>query len=129
MELSEKAKHLERHCREKEENLRYVRRMERELRRDLSDLGQAFRREVIDTAELDETTTKPDRETLKIASRCKNVEHWCGRAVCTSFCGALLFHGPGHQSKSHCERTDDHTVHSYGGWQWEGDKGSSGVEL
>lgn len=131
MELSERATHLDWHIKSKESELRSLLHFVRTTQRDLSDLGHAFRSEVLEIAGIGDGSAaiRGDREVLKIASRCKNPEHWCGRAVCTSMCGALIFHGPGHQSKSHCTLTESHSVHSYGEWTWEGDKGSSGFEV
>ena len=47
-------------------------------------------------------------------------------------CKALIFHGPGHQSRTRCRLKGPHTIHqaSYGSSDqlahWEGDKGFSG---
>lgn len=43
-------------------------------------------------------------------SGCQNPE-WCGYYTCTSECPSLLHHGPGHQSKTHCELTGEHEQH------------------
>jgi hypothetical protein len=48
------------------------------------------------------------------------------------YCTAILYHGPGHQSKAHCEKTGKHTIHfvEYGNYQtpcyWKGNEASTG---
>lgn len=47
-------------------------------------------------------------------------------------CEAMIWHGPGHQSKTHCQVKGEHTIHEarYGSYdqyaKWEGDKVFSG---
>lgn len=35
----------------------------------------------------------------------------CGAARCTSECKAIIHHGPGHQSRTHCEAKGQHEIH------------------
>ena len=47
-------------------------------------------------------------------------------------CESILYHGPGHQSKTHCEKTGKHIIHftRYGSNQtpclWKGDEAITG---
>lgn len=69
------------------------------------------------------------REQMRIDSGCQGVDKngdplWCGWATCRSECPALIAHGPGHQSKSHCERKGEHDQHMAEGprdiYRWHG---------
>lgn len=51
------------------------------------------------------------RKLLKEKSGCTNPTDWCGHVTCKSKCPALVLHGPGHQSKTHCQLSDPHTHH------------------
>lgn len=72
---------------------------------------------------------KRQREHMRLDSGCKNTE-WCGNAICRSVCSALIFHGPGHQSKSHCDISGPHILHHASGphdeYQWYGENAFSG---
>lgn len=35
----------------------------------------------------------------------------CGWATCVSECKAIIYHGPGHQSKTHCRVKGPHEIH------------------
>lgn len=52
-----------------------------------------------------------ERWARKEKSGCKHPTDWCGWAVCKSECPALIFHGPGHQSKAHCQLKGSHVKH------------------
>jgi len=47
-------------------------------------------------------------------------------------CPAIIYHGPGHQSKTHCQKRGPHTIHEarYGEYdqlaRWRGDEIYSG---
>lgn len=73
---------------------------------------------------LDELAIK--RKLMKEKSGCKNPTDWCGRGICKSECAALIFHGPGHQSKTHCQLQGPHPEHyaelSDGDISWTGMK-------
>lgn len=56
----------------------------------------------------------------------------CGNATCTSECKAVIHHGPGHQSRTHCHVKGEHDVHEavYGSFRqvatWRGNEVFSG---
>jgi hypothetical protein len=73
---------------------------------------------------------KARRELRRVQSGCKNPKWWCGSVTCHSDCPAMIAHGPGHQSASHCELKGPHEQHQYEGprtvFRWHGDAVFSG---
>lgn len=43
---------------------------------------------------------------------CKNPDRVCGQHTCNNECPAIINHGPGSQSSTHCAITGPHEIHS-----------------
>lgn len=68
----------------------------------------------------------------EIGGRASRYAKCCGWHTCTSSCKAIIHHGPGHQSSTHCRLEGDHEIHEaiYGSFRqqatWRGDEVFSG---
>ena len=74
-----------------------------------------------------------NKETKKLLSEMKKRERECfAKRRAEGKCCAILFHGPGHQSRTFCQKTSKHKIHEciYGCYDqkatWKGMKKFTG---